>query len=266
MRSVKHTWKADDYAKNSSAQLEWAQELIAKLALQGFESVLDIGCGDGKISAQLARKVKNGKVIGIDSSESMIQRATEQFPETTNPNLSFRLMDATKIQLSEKFDVAFSNATLHWVKDHGAVLRGVHNCLKSGGKILFQMGGRGNATEAFSVITEILQRPQWRRYFMGFTLPYHFYGPEDYEGWLRETGFHPVRVELIPKDMQHAGVEGLKGWFRTTWFPLTDRLPVEFREAFLLELVETYTAAHPVDNLGNTHVKMLRLEVEAYAV
>ena len=56
MRSAKHNWNADDYAKNSSAQLEWAQELIAKLALQGHESVLDIGCGDGKVSAQLARK------------------------------------------------------------------------------------------------------------------------------------------------------------------------------------------------------------------
>jgi trans-aconitate methyltransferase len=266
MRLLKRNWNADDYAKNSSAQLEWAQELITKLNLQGHESVLDIGCGDGKVSAQLARKVKKGKVVGIDSSESMINHAVEQFPPTTNPNLSFRLMDATEIHSSEKFDVAFSNATLHWVEDHGAVLRGVHSCLKSGGKILFQMGGRGNAIEAFGAIIEILQRPQWRRYVKGFMLPYHFYGPEEYEDWFRETGFRPVRFELIPKDMQHAGAEGLKGWFRTTWFPLTDCLPVELRDAFLGELVEAYTAGHPPDDRGNTHVKMVRLEVEAVAL
>jgi trans-aconitate 2-methyltransferase len=108
MGSVKHNWNADDYANNSSAQLQWAEELITKLALRGSESLLDIGCGDGKITAQLAHVVKNGRVLGIDSSESMIQRASEQFPPTTNPNLSFLHMDATEIHLSQRFDVAFS--------------------------------------------------------------------------------------------------------------------------------------------------------------
>jgi trans-aconitate 2-methyltransferase len=266
MGSVKHNWNADDYANNSSAQLQWAEELITKLALRGSESVLDIGCGDGKISAQLAHVVEHGRVFGIDSSESMIQRASEQFPPTTNPNLSFLHMDATEIHLSQRFDVAFSNATLHWVEDHSAVLRGVHSCLKYGGKVLFQMGGCGNAAEVFGTIRETIKRPQWQRYFEAFTPPYHFYGPKDYEAWLLASGFRPARVELIPKDMQHGGAEGLMGWLRTTWFPYTDCLPVELRDAFLGELVETYTAAHPADVLGNTHVNMVRLEVEAYAL
>jgi hypothetical protein len=66
--------------------------------------------------------------------------------------------------------------------------------------------------------------------------------------------------------MQHQGVEGLTGWLRTTWFPYTDCLPSEFHDTFLAEVVETYTAAHPIDVLGNTHVKMVRLEDEAYAL
>lgn len=261
---MKYAWNADDYAKNSSAQLQWAEELIAKLDLQDSESVLDIGCGDGKISVRLAHLVPDGYVLGIDQSESMIQRASEQFPPTTHPNLSFRHMDATKIHLSERFDIAFSNATLHWVEDQVAVLRGVRSCLKSGGRILFQMGGRGNAAEISGIVQEMIQRHRWRQYFEAFTPPYHFYGPEDYEVWLRECGFRPVRVELIPKDMQH-GIEGLKGWLRTTWFPYTDCLPVELRDAFLEEVLETYTATHPPDAMGNTHVKMVRLEIEAYA-
>jgi trans-aconitate 2-methyltransferase len=266
MRSAKHQWDADDYANNSSAQLQWAEELIAKLALQGTESVIDIGCGDGKITAQLAHIVKYGCVLGIDSSESMVQLATEQFPPTTNPNVSFLHMDATEIRLSQRFDVAFSNATLHWVEDHIAVLHGVHSCLSPGGKILFQMGGRGNAAEVSGAIREIMQRPQWQQYFEVFTSPYHFYGPRDYGVWLSETGFRPARVELIPKDMQHGGAKGLMGWLRTTWFPYTDCLPVELRNAFLEELVETYTAVHPPDAYGTIHVKMVRLEVEAYAL
>ena len=137
-------WNAEDYAKNSSAQLQWGQELISKLALQGHESVLDIGCGDGKISAQLALAVKNGKVLGIDLSEDMIRFASTQFPPAKYPNLSFQCMDAASIQLPDKFDIAFSSAALHWVKNHLAILHGVHTCLNVGGKILFQMGGRGN--------------------------------------------------------------------------------------------------------------------------
>lgn len=79
----------------------------------------------------------------------MIALARETFSADTYPNLSFLRMDATDILLCHRFDVAFSNATLHWGKDHLAVLRGVRDCLKDGGKILLQMGGRGNATDIF---------------------------------------------------------------------------------------------------------------------
>jgi trans-aconitate 2-methyltransferase len=266
MQPARHKWNAEDYTKNSSAQLQWAQELISKLALQGCESVLDIGCGDGKISAQLAITAKNGNVLGIDQSEDMIRYASEQFPSERYRNLSFLCMDATEIHLSEQFDVVFSNAALHWVKNHVAVLRGVRACLKSGGKILFQMGGRGNAAEVFDAIEKVLHHPRWRCYYEDFMPPYHFYGPEEYEAWLLENGFRPIRLELVLKDMQHQGTEGLMGWLRTTWFPYTDRLPVELRNAFLAEVIEAYTAVHPINALGDIHVKMVRLEVEAYAL
>jgi len=130
---------------------------MAKLALRGNESVLDIGCGDGKISAQLAQVLKNGRVVGIDLSNEMIQLASQQYPQTANPNLSFLQMDASKIHVPERFDIAFSNATLHWVKDQRSVLRGTHGALKSGGKLLFQMGGKGNAADVFSAIEAVIQ-------------------------------------------------------------------------------------------------------------
>lgn len=85
-----HAWNARDYAENSSAQMEWAQELIAKLHLRGDESVLDLGCGDGKVSARLAEAVPQGSVLGIDLSFGMIGLASERFPEAEYPNLAFR--------------------------------------------------------------------------------------------------------------------------------------------------------------------------------
>ena len=265
MQSPKQSWNAVDYAKNSLAQLAWARELMEKLLLRGNESLLDIGCGDGKITAQLA-SATTGYVLGIDSSSGMIQIASEKFSDTNYPNLSFAQMDAADIQLSEKFDVAFSNAALHWIGDHVAVLRGTRACLKSGGRILFQMGGRGNAYEMFDAVREVIQQTQWQNYYEEFASPYHFFGPEEYHTWLSQCGFNSVRIELIPKDMQHDSKEGLLGWLRTTWFPYTDRLPVELRDTFLEEVVETYTATHPIGVHGDTHVKMVRLEVEAYAL
>ena len=264
---MKYKWNADDYAKNSSAQLEWAKELIRKLSLKGEEKLLDIGCGDGKITAELARILPRGLVVGIDGSSNMIELAQQAFPQQQHTNLFFQQMDATKIELPQhKFDVAFSNATLHWIGDHVAVLQGVRNQMNPGGKILFQMGGKGNASELLAIINEIINEPEWNNYFHEFIFPYSFYGICSYETWLPDNGFQSVRIELIPKDMQHQGKDGLVGWLRTTWFPYTARLPFQLREIFLAQVVDRYTSIYPVDDKGNTHVKMVRLEVEAYAI
>lgn len=262
---MKQNWNADDYARHSSAQQEWAEELIAKLSLKGNETLLDIGCGEGKITARIARDLQKGKVLGIDMSGDMIRLAGKQFPPSDYPNLSFMQMDARHIRLTERFDIAFSNAVLHWIEDQPAVLRGLHACLKPGGKLMFQMGGRGNAGEVFDLIQKIIKQSEWNAYYEDFTTPYYFYGPEEYRAWLTDSGFDVKRAELIPKDMQHHGKEGIKGWLRTTWFPYTDRLPAELKDVFLDEVIKSYTTIYPLDDLGNTHVRMVRLEVEAYS-
>ena len=259
-------WDARDYAAHSAAQQEWARELIAKLHLRGDEAVLDVGCGDGRPTAQIAERLPKGSVLGIDRSASMIALANEQFPAADHPTLSFRQMDATSLELPRAFDVAFSTAALHWMDDHEAILRGVQRSLRAGGRLLFQMGGRGNIREALAVVDEVIARPRWRGFFSGFAPPYHFYSPEDYEAWLPRAGFRVARAELIPKDMRHVGPAAFVGWLRTTWFPYTDRLPVELRDAFLDDVAAAYVAACPPDAEGVTHVNMVRLEVEARVV
>lgn len=261
------SWDAEEYAKNSAGQLEWAQELFPKLRLKRSDTVLDIGCGDGKITARLARVAVEGRVVGIDLSADMIRLAAKTFPPEVYSNLTFLRMDAARIYFEKRecFDVAFSNAALHWVEDHEAVLRGVRACLRSGGRILFQMGGAGNAAGMWTVVEEVAGRPAWRDFFTPFPRPYHFYQPERYDSWLEETRFRKIRTELIPKDMRHDGRKGLTGWLRTTWFPYTDRLPRELRETFLSEVAEAYLAVYPLDARGCSHVSMVRLEVEAVA-
>jgi len=259
-------WSANDYEQHSNAQQKWARELIEKLHFRGGESILDVGCGDGKVTAELARIVQGGSVIGVDNSEAMIKLATERYPSSQYPNLIFRLMDAGSLTFDNRFDVAFSNAVLHWVKDHKPVLDGLYRSLRSGGRILLQMGGKGNASEILSILKQIQAYSEWKPYFENFVFPYAFYGAEEYTKLLLERGFNVLRVELVPKDMEHNGRRGLEGWIRTTWLPYTQRIPIEKREKFIATISAKYMENMPVDPNGIVHVAMVRLEVEAEKV
>jgi trans-aconitate 2-methyltransferase len=261
------TWDAADYAESSAGQQQWARELIAKLGLRGTERLLDVGCGDGKVTAEIAADLPGGSVLGVDNSPSMIDLAGRRFPPETHPNLRFQLEDAGRLPFRDEFDVVFSNATLHWLVDHHPVLRGIRRSLRPGGKALLQMGGRGNAADVLEVVDRIRATDEWRRHFEGFTFPYGFHGPDDYRRWMAEAGLVALRVELIPKDLRHADRAAFEGWFRTTWLPYTQRIPEERRQAFVSQVVDAYLEAHaPTAEAGRpgpVTLGMVRLEVEA---
>ena len=254
-------WNASDYAKNSTAQATWARELIAKLNLQGTESILDVGCGDGKITAELAQSVLQGYVLGIDGSQNMIDYAQAQY--STLPNLKFARMDARQIVVDRPFDLIFSNAALHWVDDQPAFLKGAYQALKSGGKLVFSCGGSGTLDQLVTVFEQIQQQLPWQPYLANFQSPTFFHNDQEYLSWLQEAGFHPLRVALVPKDMTHHGKSEFAGWIRSTGTPYTHRVPEAERDHLIDDLASAYLARYPLDSNGYSHVKMVRLEVEA---
>jgi trans-aconitate 2-methyltransferase len=256
-------WDPREYAQSSAAQLAWAEEVIGRLSLSGDEHILDIGCGDGKVSALFLGRLPSGSVTGIDSSPEMVRYARETYPPGDNPGLSFYEMDACRIVFDGRFHIVFSNACLHWIENHRAVLRGVHRALKTGGRFIMSCGGRGNAADFAVSVSEVTRRAPWAPYFRDFPFPYFFYGPDEYGVWLKEARLKPVRVELMPKDMVHKDKAGLAAWMKTTWIPYTQMLPEDRREEFVRAVVDAYMMSHPADETGATHVKMVRLEVEA---
>ncbi len=256
-------WNAADYAKSSSMQQQWARELIQKLNLSGNEHVLDVGSGDGKVTAEIASAVSRGSVLGIDNSQSMVALSQSVFPTDAYSNLRFQLCDAKEISFNEEFDIVFSNATLHWIVDHRPVLKGIYTSLKHGGRILLQMGGRGNTQDVKNVFAKILIENEWKSYFNNFHFSYGFYGTEEYHEWLHETGFSSIRTALIPKDGMHKNREAFEGWFRTTWIPWTNRVPEQLRTKFITQMADAYLKQFPADVDGAVHVQMMRLEVEA---
>jgi trans-aconitate 2-methyltransferase len=234
-------WNAADYAAHSSVQQTWARELIAQLRLRGDEHVLDVGCGDGKVTAEIARAVPRGAVVGVDASAEMIAFAQKTFPSKKSPNLEFHVMDARHVSFDRRFDLLFSNAALHWVDDHRAFLRGAASVLKPGGRLIVSCGG----------------------FFRKLEKPYFFYSPADYEKWLPRFGFRNHRVELAPKDAVYNGRDGFAAWLRTTWLPYVQRVPEDLREEFIAGIAGRYLAKRPPDADGRVHVRMVRLEIDA---
>ncbi|MGD0535093.1 MAG: methyltransferase domain-containing protein [Methanoregula sp.] len=256
-------WDAEDYARSSPAQKQWSRELIQKINLSGRERVLDIGCGDGTVTAAIAECVPEGSVIGIDRSPGMIRFAREQFPHDAYPNLSFAEGDAQNLGFSGEFDIVFSNAALHWVYDQGPVLTGIARALRDGGRMIVQMGGKGNAAQVFIALDALLADPGWGQYFCDFSFRYGFFSPSEYRPWLETAGLLPVRVELIPKEMVYPARDGFCGWLRTTWLPYLERVPEARRSEFVDALADTVLALYPPDPDGAVHIEMMRLEVEA---
>src|SRR5215472_1436285 len=215
-------WSAEDYASNSCVQQTWARELIAQLKLLGDERILDVGCGDGKVTAEIARAVRDGSVVGVDASPQMVEFAARTF---SAPNLEFHVMDARQIQFVRKFDLVFSNAALHWVDDHQAFLRGAASVLRAGGRLMTSCGGKGNAHDVFLALRPEMRLKRWREFFRKMEAPYFFHSTEEYKKWLPRFGFETRSVQLTPKDATYPGAEGFAMWLRTTWLPYTQRVP-----------------------------------------
>ena len=256
-------WNAADYAANSVVQQTWARELMARLKLRGNEHVLDIGCGDGKVTAEIANAVPNGSVVGIDASEEMIGFARKTFPAKKVPNLEFHVMDARRIRFGSRFDLAFSNAALHWVDDHQAILRGVTAALKPGARMIVSCGGKGNAQDVFVAVRPEMRMKRWRGFFRRMPKPYFFYSPDEYKKWLPRFGFKRLDIRLVPKDALYSGRDGFAAWLRTTWLPYVQRVPDDLREGFIAAVADRYLAKHPPDAQDKVHVRMVRLEIDA---
>ena len=256
-------WNAADYAANSIVQQTWARELIARLKLRGDERILDVGCGDGKITAEIARAVPRGSATGVDASRQMIEFAQKTFPPSEISKLKFQIMDARKIKFDRRFDLIFSNAALHWVDDHQAILRGMAAVSRLGARLIVSCGGKGNAQDVFVALRPEMRLKRWREFFRGMPKPYFFYSPADYERWLPKFGFKINTLKLAPKGAIYDGRDGFAAWLRTTWLPYVQRVPEPLREEFIAAVTDRYVAKHPPDDAGRIHVRMVRLEIDA---
>ena len=218
-----------EYEKASAHQKEWGAKLIAELDLRGHERVLDLGCGDGALTAEIAKLLPEGEAVGIDASKGMIDAARPK----EEKNLRFILMDINDLCLVEEFDAVFSNATLHWVKDHRRLYENVSRSLRPGGRIRFNFGGDGNCSRFFKVMREVISGSPFRGHFASFVWPWYMPAVDEYSALVAFSGLFSARVWGENADWYFPDEEALIRWVeQPSLVPFLALVPEGDREAF----------------------------------
>jgi trans-aconitate 2-methyltransferase len=194
MSDPSRSWDANTYHRVSSPHVEWAQDVLDRLDLRGDETVLDAGCGSGRVTALLAERLPRGRVIAVDASPQMVARAREELGE----NVDVRESDLTTLRLAqgEHVDAAFSNAVFHWVSDHDALFAALAGAMRPGAAFSAQCGGAGNVAEVHEQALAAGADAGLADRFTDWGGPWNFATPEETELRLKAAGFVGVKCWL----------------------------------------------------------------------
>jgi len=216
------TWDPQGYARNARFVSDLGGAVVELLAARAGERILDLGCGDGVLSAKLA--AMGCEVLGVDASPAQIQ-ATQEL------GVKARVGDAEHLNFEAEFDAVFSNAALHWMRNADAVIDGVHRALRPGGRFVAEMGGHGCVETIKRALIEALNR---RGVDGQAASPWYFPTVEDYSARLNNRGFTINYIALIPRPTALPG--DVTAWLETFAQSFTATLPQAERPAYLAEV------------------------------
>jgi SAM-dependent methyltransferase len=219
------TWDPERYAKNARFVSDLGGPVVELLAPQARERILDLGCGDGALTAKLA--ALGCDVVGVDSSAQQIAAARAL-------GLDARVVDCQKLAFDSEFDAVFSNAALHWMRRPDDVIAGAWRALKPGGRFVAEFGGFGCVEKIRTALIAALNR---RGTDGRAADPWYFPSVEDYGPRLRARGFEVKYIALIPRPTPLPG--DITGWLATFAESFTAALPAADRPAFIAEVKET---------------------------
>jgi trans-aconitate 2-methyltransferase len=231
MAAVKE-WDASGYQRVSVPHEEWAAALMERLPLAGSETVLDAGCGTGRVTRMLVERLPAGKVVAVDGSAAMVEKVRE----VLRPGDEAFVSDLTALELPAPVDAITSSAVFHWIPDHDALFARMRAALKPGGRIEAQCGGKGNIDGFRRVSGEVVAREPYAAHLQaaGFEEPWFYADAEETEERLRAAGFDRIEAWLQPWDV----VPPDPREFMLTLIlkPHIDSLPAELHEQLLDEV------------------------------
>ncbi len=199
-------WDAPGYQQSHSYIWQYGADLLGLLDPQPGERILDLGCGTGHLAAEIARS--GAGVVGVDGSANMVRTASQNFPDIT-----FIQADARSLSFEQPFDAIFSNAVLHWIKEADEVLDSITRCLKPGGRIVAEMGGKGNIEGVVSALRRALSNTLGHP--RNEVDPWYFPTIGEYARLLEARGFEVSFASHFSRPTpQQEGEEGLRDWIR----------------------------------------------------
>jgi trans-aconitate 2-methyltransferase len=235
-------WDASGYAGISGLQQAMATEVLALLRLSGSERVLDVGCANGKVTAEIASRVPNGAVLGVDSSVEMIASARHELGSQVRPNLRFEVADARQLPYRQEFDLVVSFNALHWVPEQEKALCSIRSALRSDGRAHLRLVPAGERKSVETVIEETRLSPPWARYFSRFNDPYLHLTPEQYRALAERNGFRTEHVHTEAKAWDFQSRSAFVAFASVTFIEWTQFLPESERVAFANDVLDRYTS------------------------
>jgi len=253
------------YFELNHAHHKPAMRLIRNLNLTGNEKILDIGCGDGKLTAELSLLVPNGSVLGIDTSIEIIDFARSKFPNIAYPNLGFKVGDAQNLSFSNEFDLVVSFGCLNSIAEHTPILKGVFNSLKKFGRLSFQFLAKADSHDLQSLILNLLKSDKWMNKLAN-KVEYAFYDVEEYCKVLNTCDLYPKKVNLCIEGRTYQGKAGFSHIMHNTWLSLSSRMPEDLYPDFIQDLADIYVQHNPSDDYGVIRARSVWLEVIAQKI
>jgi len=236
-------WRGEDYAQHSSLQAAMADEVLSQLQLRGDEQVLDLGCGDGKLSARIAARLPRGNVLGVDASPDMVAFAQTNFGAGPLSNLRFEVADARALNFRAAFDLLVSFNALHWVSDAAAALRGVRQALKPGGQARLRLVTRSGLTSLEEVAELTRQDARWAPHFKGFVDPYLRLTADQYAATACSLGLRVLTAQTHSRRWDFKTEEAFFGFCNAGFGAWTRGLPQDQRQPFVEAVAQRYLAA-----------------------
>lgn len=196
-------WNSSLYDKKHDFVAEYGKDLLTYIPNHPAQSILDLGCGTGALTIQLADL--GSRVMGVDSSSSMIEKARERFP-----GLTFQICDALALPFEAEWDVIFSNAVFHWISDHDTLLESIRRALTPQGVLICEFGAVGNT----AVILQSFGTAS-AEFGYSYESKFNYQSPENFEKLLTKHGFVIDRVWDFDRPTPlKDGKDGLQNWIR----------------------------------------------------
>lgn len=219
----------NDKNNRKNAASQWMRPAVRSFILSGEEHVLDLGCGDGRVTNAVAADVPFGSVIGVDMSPSMITAAKRHAPA----NCSYLCMDLTSISWVNCFDIILSNASLHWVDGHEELLSRVYRALRPGGRVYITFPGEGNSANFIEAVKDAMNGPAYAPYFSGFRWPWYMPSRDDYAPIAARVPFSDVTVASEESFRAFPNANALEAWIDAPLIaPFLRRIPADRRVYF----------------------------------